>query len=143
MPAINTEKPHIVTADTPSAKLSAKHLAQVRRGNEITRLMKDLKAELDGINTGLKKEIGPGHTIVLPTECRTPIAESISTSIKDAESLKAHLGTRKFNQLVERSESFKPTAELLGMAQTDEAVNSCLGRRTSVSVKYLAINAKK
>ncbi len=143
MPAINTDKPHIVIDDKPTASLSTKHLAMVRRGNEITRQMKDLKAELDGINTTLKKDIGPGHTLVLPTECRTPIAESVSQSIKDSAALKAHLGTRKFNRLVACTESFKPTAELLTLAQSDAAVNACLGQRVSVAVKYLAINAKK
>ncbi|MGH1429786.1 MAG: hypothetical protein ACRBB4_01580 [Neptuniibacter sp.] len=139
----NTDLPHIELADGKTKKLSDKHLAKLRRGAELTRLIKDQQSELKKINDELKKDIGPGVSIVLPEELRSPIAESVSTSIGDADALKDHLGTRRFNQVVNRTETLKPTDTLLNMAETDEVVNQCLNRKTSVSVKYLPIKTQK
>ncbi|MGI1671963.1 MAG: hypothetical protein K6L74_16795 [Neptuniibacter sp.] len=139
----NTELPHIELGDGKTKKLSDKHLAKVRRGAELTRLIKDQKTELKKINDELSKDLGPGVSIVLPEELRSPIALSVSTSIGDEDALKQHLGTRKFNQVVERKETLKVTYTLLNMAETDEVVDGCLSRRTSVSVKYLPIKTQK
>lgn len=139
----NTDLPHVELADGKTKKLSDKHLAQIRRGAELTRLIKDQQTELKKINDGLKKEIGSGVSIVLPEELRSPIAESVSTSIGDVDALKGHLGTRKFNQVVDRKETFKTTDTLLNMAETDEVVEQCLSHKKSVSVKYLPIKTQK
>ncbi len=141
-----TERPHIEIEGNKPKKLSDKHVALVRRGAELTRLIKDQQTELKKINDQLKKEIGPGVSLVLPEEVRVPISESFTQSINDVDLLRAVLG-RRFNKLVDRSESFKPTAELLSLTllADDEAfaINSCLATRTSQTVKYLPIKTQK
>ncbi len=139
----NTEQAHIEMADNKTKKLSDKHLAKIRRGAELTRLIKDSQTELKKINDELKKDIGPGVSIVLPGEIRVPILEQPSVSIGDIDALKEHLGTRKFNQVVDRKESFKPTDTLINMAETDATVESCLTRKAPVAVKYLPIKTQK
>lgn len=139
----NTEQPHILNEDGTTKKLSDKHLALARRGAELTRLIKDQKTELDKVNDQLKKEIGPGVSLVLPEECRIPIAESISYSISDAAALKQQLGTRKFNLMVTTAIAYKPDAVLLDMAKDSAEVAEHLSERRSVSVKYLPIKTQK
>lgn len=133
----------IECADGTEKKLSDKHLAMVRRGAELTRLIKDAKKELDDINAQLKKHPGINVSIVLPNEVRVPISESVSMSIKDADALKEHLGTRKFNQLVKTTVSHKPNDKLIDLAESDDSVAEHLSQRTTKTVKYLPIKTAK
>lgn len=139
----DTDLPHIELADGKTKKLSDNHLAKVRRGAELTRLIKDSQAELKKINEELKSDIGPGVSVILPGEVRSPIMEQPSVSIGDIEALREHLGTRKFNQVVDRKETFKPSDTLINMAESDAAVESCLTRKVSIAVKYLPIKTQK
>lgn len=136
-------KPHIEIDGKPAKKLSDKHLALVRRGAELTRLIKDQKTELDKVNDQLKKDLGPGVSIVVPEEVRVPIAESISQAIGNVDGLKKELGTRKFNLMVTTNTTFKPTAVLLDLASECKDIADCLTEKTSVSVKYLPIKTQK
>lgn len=129
---------HAETANG-NKKLKAAHVADARRGHQLTCLMKDYKKELDEINARLKKDFTPGDVLVLPGEVRVPIFESVSNSIGDADGLKEKLGTRQFNKLVKRSETFKPTDDLLAL----EDALPFLKKRISVSVKYLPLDTEE
>lgn len=137
------DKPHIERADDTTQPLSNKHLSLVRRGAELTRLIKDEKKELDDINNTLKKDIGPGVSIVLPNEVRVPIADQPRVSIADAEGLQKHLGTRQFNKVVAKSVSHKPTDTLFELENDDATISNFLKRVSSVAVKYLPIKTQK
>lgn len=138
-----SDVPHIELADGSTKKLTAAQLAMVRRGAELTRLMKDYKKELDEINTKLKAQPGSGVSIVLPAEVRVPIADTESISIADADGLKQHLGTRKFNQQVTTSVSYKAKADLLESYETDKALQKFFSVKQTTAVKYLPIKTQK
>lgn len=138
-----TDNPHIEQDGNKPRKLSDKHLALARRGAELTRLIKDQQTELKKINDQLKKEIGPGVSIVLPEECRIPIAESVSKAIGDQAGLKGYLGTRKFNLMTTQKVTVSPSATLLELAENSEEVAAFMTDKKSVSVKYLPIKTQK
>lgn len=137
------DKPHIFGSDESTKKLSDKYVAMARRGAELTRIIKDAKAELDTINSQFKSDIGPGVSLVLPNECRIPISESVSRSLEDEAGLKAHLGTRKFNMLVTTTTSYKATPTLLDMAENSGEIAAFFSEKTSMAVKYLPIKTQK
>jgi len=140
-----SDVPFIELADGTTKKLTDKQLALVRRGAELTRLLKDQKKELDGINDQLKKSPGVGVSIVLPNEVRVPISEVFTDFIADPDGLKTYLGTRVFNQLVKSTTSYKTTDALLDKAYGDDAdenVSDYLDKKRSEAVKYLPIKTK-
>lgn len=138
-----TEKPHVQGKDGKIKKLSDKHLSLVRRGGELTRLLKDQKVELNKINDELKAAFGPDVSIILPNEFRAPIAESITKSLSDEAGLREHLGTRKFNLLVTTNTSYKPSPTLLEMAEESEEIAEFFSDKTTLAVKYLPIKTQK
>jgi hypothetical protein len=137
------DKPHIEFGDGATKKLTDKQIALVRRGAELTRMLKDHKKELDEINDQLKKDIGPGVSLVLPNEVRVPITAQPRVSITDADGLKNHVGTRLFNKVVAVSISYKPTDGLFELEAQDAFISEFLNRASSVAVKYLPIKTAK
>jgi hypothetical protein len=59
---------------------------------------------------------GVDVSLVLPGECRIPIAERETVKVSDPERLRQVLGGR-FEDLVEASVSYRPTPKLLAIAR--------------------------
>jgi hypothetical protein len=91
-----------------------------------------LAAELKEINGKLVKK-HPGVSLVVPGQCRCPIARSSSVKLKGDSAivqLKEFFG-RKFSTYVKRAVSHSPTADLKTIAQDEdheffEEVSECV-----------------
>jgi len=124
------------------AEASPALVRQAVRAWGLVRRIDELEEELGALKAELAQAIGTGRSLVVPGVCRVSVAATRSVAVADADKLRALLGER-FADLVIESVSYKPTEQLIDMSADGDdpmspAYRALLKVRTSTTVRITA-----